>query len=58
MPVYMQMAIETYDWNPIPEDGGLVDTGTREQRTTQYDWDRTWELNDEAATGTSSTGEE
>lgn len=48
-PSYIQMAIETYDWNPIPEDGGLVETGTREQRTTQYDWVRTWELADEAA---------
>ena len=28
VPAYIQMAIETHDWNPIPEDGGLVDTGT------------------------------
>ncbi len=44
MPAYIQMAIETYDWNPIPDDGGLVEHGTREERTTQYDWVRTWKL--------------
>lgn len=46
-PSFIQMAIETYDWNPMPADGGLVDTGTWEQRTTQYDWVRTWELVDQ-----------
>jgi hypothetical protein len=45
VPAFIQMAIETYDWNPIPADGGLVETGTWEQRTTQYDWVRTWRLN-------------
>lgn len=44
MPAYLQMAIETYDWNPIPEDGGLVESGTWEERTTKYDWIRTWKL--------------
>jgi len=44
VPAYIQMAIETYDWNPIPEDGGLVKSGTWEQRTTQYEWVRTWKL--------------
>ena len=48
-PSFIQMAIETYDWNPIPEDGGLVETGTWEQRTTQYEWVRTWELVEETA---------
>jgi len=42
VPAYIQMAVETYDWNPIPGDGGLVENGTLEQRTTQYDWVRTW----------------
>lgn len=42
MPAYLQMAIETYDWNPLPEGGGLVSTGTWEERTTQYDWIRVW----------------
>ncbi|MEW4925384.1 glycosyl hydrolase [Algibacter sp. 2305UL17-15] len=44
MPAYVHMAIETYDWNPIPEDGGLVESGTWEERTTQYEWVRTWKL--------------
>ncbi|CDF79851.1 beta-porphyranase B (GH16) [Formosa agariphila KMM 3901] len=44
MPAFIQMAIETYDWNPVPEDGGLVVHGTWEQRTTQYEWVRTWEI--------------
>ena len=49
VPAFIQMAVETYDWNPVPQDGGLVETGTREQRTTQYDWVRTWKLADEGA---------
>lgn len=44
MPAFLHMAIETYDWNPVPTDGGLVKSGTREQRTTQYEWVRTWIL--------------
>ncbi|MFY0599553.1 MAG: glycosyl hydrolase [Cyclobacteriaceae bacterium] len=44
MPAYLHMAIETYFWNPIPEDGGLMESGTWNQRTTQYDWVRTWSL--------------
>jgi len=44
VPAYLQMAIETYSWNPIPDDGGLVESGTWEERTTQYDWVRTWRL--------------
>ena len=43
-PSHLQMAIETYDWNPVPDDGGLVASGSKEQRTTQYDWVRTWKL--------------
>lgn len=44
IPAYLHMAIETYDWNPIPEDGGMVKSGTRDERTTRYDWIRTWKL--------------
>ena len=44
VPAYIQMAIETYSWNPIPDDGGLVESGTWEERTTQYEWIRTWKL--------------
>jgi hypothetical protein len=46
-PAYLHMAIETYDWNPIPDDGGLVASGTQEERTTKYDWIRTWKLVEE-----------
>ncbi|MEM0964565.1 MAG: glycosyl hydrolase [Verrucomicrobiota bacterium] len=44
IPAYLHMAIETYDWNPVPEDGGMVASGTKEERTTKYDWIRTWKL--------------
>ena len=44
VPAHIQMAIETYSWNPIPDDGGLVANGTWEERTTQYEWVRTWKL--------------
>ncbi len=43
-PAHYQMAIETYDWNPVPEDGGMVARGTLDERTTRYDWVRTWKL--------------
>ncbi len=42
LPMYLRMVVETYDWNPVPSDGGM--TGTEEERTTFYDWVRTWEL--------------
>ncbi|MFG0287140.1 MAG: glycosyl hydrolase [Rhodopirellula sp. JB044] len=44
VPSYYQMAIETYDWNPVPEDGGYVATMSEDERTTRYDWIRTWRL--------------
>lgn len=44
MPAFIQMAIETYSWNPIPADGGLVESGTKDERTTRYDWVRVWKL--------------
>lgn len=47
MPAWIQMAIEVYDWNPVPSDGGLVKSGTWDERTTQYDWVRTWQLVDD-----------
>ena len=43
-PAWIQMAVETYSWNPLPDDGGLVESGTWEERTTQYEWVRTWKL--------------
>lgn len=45
LPMYLRLVIETYDWNPVPADGGM--TGTEEERTTYYDWVRSWELQDE-----------
>ncbi|WP_172826875.1 T9SS type A sorting domain-containing protein [Flammeovirga sp. SJP92] len=40
--LYIKLVTETYDWNPTPEDGGM--TGNWEDRTTRYDWVRTWKL--------------
>lgn len=44
LPAHIHMAIETYDWNPVPEGGGLIASGTEAERTTQYDWVRVWRL--------------
>ncbi|GAB3649823.1 hypothetical protein GCM10028791_16070 [Echinicola sediminis] len=46
MPAFLQMAIETYDWNPVPEGGGYVASAPLEDRKTQYEWIRTWKLED------------
>lgn len=37
----IKLVVETYNWNPVPEDGGM--TGTFEERTTYYDFVRTYE---------------
>ncbi|WP_366183781.1 HYR domain-containing protein [Flavobacterium ovatum] len=42
--MYMKMVVETYDWNPTPAGGGM--NGTAQDRTTYYDWVRTWKLID------------
>lgn len=42
--MYLRMVVETYDWNPAPADGGM--NGTAQDRTTYYDWVRTWKLID------------
>ncbi|MGJ8732670.1 MAG: family 16 glycosylhydrolase [Cellulophaga sp.] len=42
--MYLRMVVETYDWNPVPEDGGM--NGSKEERTTTYNWVRTWKLVD------------
>ena len=44
MPAYLHMAIETYDWNPVPADGGVLARTKKKGRTTSYDWVRTWRL--------------
>ncbi|GEM_PF-919552 len=45
LPMYLRLVVETYNWNPVPADGGM--TGTEAERTTYYDWVRGWELQDE-----------
>ncbi|WP_282135738.1 HYR domain-containing protein [Seonamhaeicola maritimus] len=45
LPMYMKLVVETYDWNPVPNGGGM--NGSIEERTTSYDWVRTWKLEDE-----------
>ncbi|WP_017446772.1 hypothetical protein [Gayadomonas joobiniege] len=45
VPAFIQMAIETYDWNPVPADGGMVKKGNKTERTTYYDWVRVWRHN-------------
>jgi len=42
--MHLRMVVETYDWNPVPADGGM--TGSKEDRTTTYNWVRTWKLVD------------
>ncbi|WP_345189805.1 family 16 glycosylhydrolase [Algibacter agarivorans] len=42
--MYLRMVVETYDWNPVPADGGM--TGSLEDRTTTYNWVRSWKLED------------
>ncbi|SDW34140.1 Glycosyl hydrolases family 16 [Lutibacter oricola] len=44
LPMYLRMVVETYNWNPVPADGGM--TGTKEDRTTLYNWVRSWKLVD------------
>ncbi|GAB1857218.1 hypothetical protein MHTCC0001_20540 [Flavobacteriaceae bacterium MHTCC 0001] len=44
IPMYIRLVTETYNWNPVPADGGM--TGSFEERTTYYDWVRTWKLVD------------
>ena len=38
--MYIKLVVETYNWNPVPEDGGM--TGSWDERTTYYDWIRTY----------------
>ena len=42
--MYLRMVVETYDWNPVPADGGM--TGSEADRTTSYNWVRSWKLVD------------
>ncbi|WP_075590049.1 T9SS type A sorting domain-containing protein [Labilibacter marinus] len=38
--MYIKLVCETYNWSPPPADGGM--TGTWEERTTFYEWVRTY----------------
>lgn len=42
IPMHLRMVVETYDWNIVPEDGGM--NGSIEDRTTTYNWVRSWKL--------------
>ncbi|MDO7135838.1 family 16 glycosylhydrolase [Algibacter lectus] len=42
--MYLRMVVETYNWNPVPEGGGM--TASKEDRTTTYNWVRSWTLNE------------
>ncbi len=42
--MYLRLVTETYKWNSVPNDGQQGMGGTQEERTTYYDWVRTWEL--------------
>ena len=42
VPAFIQMAIETYDWNPVPERNSRVERAKLKERKTQYEWVRVW----------------
>lgn len=44
LPMYIKLVTETYDWNPVPADGGM--SGSEAERTTSYDWVRVWSMVD------------
>lgn len=45
--MYMQFSIESYDWNPIPENGSQVEIMSLEDRTTYVEYFRAFKLVDE-----------
>lgn len=42
--MYLRMVVETYNWNPVPLDGGM--NMSEADRTTTYNWVRSWKLVD------------
>jgi beta-porphyranase len=44
IPMSLRMVVETYDWNPVPADGGM--NLPEADRTTTYNWVRSWKLID------------
>ena len=51
LPMYLRMVTETYDWNP-PKAGKDGMNDTKENRTTYYDWVRTYKLVDDNTSDT------
>lgn len=47
--MYLRMVVETYDWNPPPANGGM--NGSFQDRTTFYDWVRSYRLVDDNGSG-------
>lgn len=45
--LFLHFSIETYDWNPIPENGGNVASASKEDRTAYIDYIRTYKLVDQ-----------
>ncbi|WP_298543905.1 carbohydrate-binding protein [uncultured Aquimarina sp.] len=46
LPMYLRMVVETYDWNP-PKDGQDGINNSLNDRTTYYDWVRSYKLVDD-----------
>ncbi len=44
LPSFVQFSIEMYDWNRIPDDGGMVASLPEEDRIYRYDWVRVWKV--------------
>ena len=44
--MYMQFSIESYNWNPIPENGSQVEVASLEDRTTYIEYIRVFKLVD------------
>ncbi|MGC6455282.1 MAG: hypothetical protein ACON39_06455 [Coraliomargaritaceae bacterium] len=42
VPAFIHMAIETYDWNPVPAKNSRVERAQLKDRKTQYEWVRVW----------------
>jgi len=40
--MHLRMVVETYNWNPVPLGGGM--NGSKTDRTTTYNWVRSWKL--------------
>ncbi|AXT56153.1 T9SS C-terminal target domain-containing protein [Aquimarina sp. AD1] len=54
LPMYLRMVVETYDWNP-PKNGQDGINDSLENRTTYYDWVRSYRLVDDTNPNTPPT---